>query len=141
MILLNHNARQKRKHFSFTYRLSSALCRSSFKWNSWSVTYIPVSLLNGPSMVLSSLCGNVILSWSLLSGIKGHVNMLDTSTARGKNRLLMIITKIMVMMIWCCMMKVLSTNNYNEDHVNRAVAKGCRLGGGCWTSNCRVRIT
>ena len=27
------------------------------------------------------------------------------------------------------MMKVLSTNNYNEDHVNRAVAKGCRLGG------------
>ena len=66
-------------------------------------------------MVLSSLCGNVILSWSLLSGIKGHVNMLDTSTARGKNRvndnyedngndgMLLLMT-------------VLSTNNYNEDH-------------------------
>ena len=53
-------------------------------------------------MVLSSLCGNVILSWSLLSGIKGHVNMLDTSTARGKNCLLTIITKIMVMVVSCC---------------------------------------
>ena len=74
MILLNHNACEEKKQLRFTYRLCSALYKSSGKWNSWLVTSLSSPLLNGPSMILSSLCGNVTLSWSLTSEIKGHLN-------------------------------------------------------------------